>query len=1521
MRTMCKFCYRMCRNGCERFGDGDFAVIQYCLVMKEPINVLTRPTVLAIALAHCIALCGQDPIWSSGPHTISFPQEPGGAITTMPLPTSNDPDIPDVYEYQGVTAQRSQNLQSDEAGNVLFFIVDGNVYNADGLLIADAAVDAADRNCHVCVHPGDEVHIVPVPGSCSRFYVLSLFIQTGITPVRSTIRIGILDMTLDSDIPAYANACVPAKGRFMNWYELYDEQLLGDATGWTPTPVEGELAPDLTLAYLLDGVVDTFDPPMVIRGTTVALNDQGQVVLAIRNALRLFMFFLDDNGIRRSVGPGIAGSFPMEWEAPGGDPTPLNTVEDDDQSVRGQMIARRSGNLLQVAHSSYAGPVPSYPLHGLAITYWRFQLTGTGSSMQVTFTMVPDDQLDPNPKRFALDTYPAFEAAMDYLDQPILRPAVSGLQFSPDGTKIYFVKSNNFGYWYPFGSGPLGVNEVLSTFGYIIPDWTTADIPAPYYHYLAIDTPEETRKLADTQLFSNVGPDGTGSALYLLSAEFDGVDDVDQWLSVFTDPNNPDPANFDMRHLLVNPIAMRTDDAPPEFRLLNQRTIGSTQVTYMQQPFCCEEVVLMRDRSTTITEDNCDLFWEPGNNDFWDTDQPVYIATDLRIAEGAHVTAENMEFRFGENAVLVIEPGASLKCTNCLFTNACEDTRWKGIELYGTFWENQFGGTNPAHQGKLVLRGSTVENAVTGVYVGGPPPFMFIGSGGVLQTSRAWVTEDDEFGVPISFWKPTTIRNCRQGVRFLHYQNHVPGGSTWRNLSEFNDCVFTVNDQYPVEYDFQHHVRMHHVDGINFRACTFENTLLDAFFAETGDHPGSQYLGHGIYSLDAHYTIGGSCNVPWPQGPIPCPDNEMRFSHFIGLDHGIHALQGVTKRSFHANRVRFTNNIAGVFASGVVGYSVVNSRFSIGGRNVVLTNSLEDPLWDQRHRGLFSTESSGMIVDDNHLELDPTAAPGRLAEGIVIGYNRDNNDMVFRNTAVGLERGFIGEGVCADEVNKPMVGLHFQCNTNQGNETNIRSRIVPDPEASPTIQTIRTNQGRHARVADNEFDQDPAGMDFVNDGWQYNVIAYHWATPDVPFKPMLISQGVAVTGTGNTGLPLVRPEGNCANRKLPLISLPDEVKVHQLRTTLTTEKSIYGNNRYLYDQLIDGGNTDEVVQEIMDSWPQDAWDLRDYLLSRSPYLSVEVLQAAMDRPGFPSAMKAEVCIANPDATQRDGFIRWLETECLYPLGESLVASILASWDTRTYRTALENTLAHHHAEMTQAANLLLEHFSLDSTHFPVDSMRIVLQEIRTTAARYAEAMLLMEQGHFPAAIALVQAIPQEHPRLRPGQLTERDRMLAMIAFHETLEGTGRTLAELEVAEVDQLEAMIGGAYDRPATWMQNVLCFLYDRCRTPMTGGDGEAPKALMHQWSDSSMSPGSFLKVQPNPAINWAAMNYDLQAEAISALIIVRDALGRPVEQFTLGGRQSQVVLDTRPLAKGLYMVELQNGGRILQVEKLMVE
>lgn len=256
---------------------------------------------------------------------------------------------------------------------------------------------------------------------------------------------------------------------------------------------------------------------------------------------------------------------------------------------------------------------------------------------------------------------------------------------------------------------------------------------------------------------------------------------------------------------------------------------------------------------------------------------------------------------------------------------------------------------------------------------------------------------------------------------------------------------------------------------------------------------------------------------------------------------------------------------------------------------------------------------------------------------------------------------------------------------------------------------------------------------------------------------------------------------------------------------------------------------------------------------------------------------------------------------------------------RTYRTTLENTMADHHETMSQAANMLMEHISADSTGLQVNALRTVWQEIRTPAARYAEALALMELGEYNAATTLVSAIPQEHSKLKPRELTEKDRMLSLIGFMQALAASDRTDAQLTDGEQDQLVNLIAGQQDRPAMWMQNLLCFHYDRCAAPWTGTSGEPKSLPMIKAEDAE--PPALLGLFPNPATTWAVAMLELPAGTMQATLRILDLSGKQVYTQVLPAELPQLVLDTRKLAPGAYLVEVSGSNGVLATEKLIVQ
>ncbi len=861
-------------------------------------------------------------------------------------------------------------------------------------------------------------------------------------------------------------------------------------------------------------------------------------------------------------------------------------------------------------------------------------------------------------------------------------------------------------------------------------------------------------------------------------------------------------------------------------------------------------------------------------NETWDF--PIKFYQNIIVPEGVTLTVA-CELHMVPQAKIVVQPGGKLVVDGGRIQAAIFSTQqWRGIEVRGNANLPQ----TAAQQGTVELRnGAVIADAAIGIRAWASNNLL--GGGGIIRA----------FG---SSSLPVRFVNCGIGVQFDPYLSTAPG-APWTylaNVSFFRSTRFECTPTYMTgagNNAFTQHARLNRVYGIMFRSCTFINTRTATTSAE---------LGHGIRAQDAHFFALGS--------------------RFEGLDHGIHATGIQPYGWFQAQANVFKNNICGVYASQPTGCRIVGNRFVMGLRDVQLTNPVEQ-FWFGYHRGIFMHETAKFTIQGNVLERDGDPLADEFTEGIVIGYNRDYNDLVRSNRTIDLDRGFVGEGVSCSTVAgyASVIGLQFKCNECQNTPVNIWSR--PDGSVPPGLQvqhSIRAHQGDLNSLADNQFDNWATGGISTDDfrvTTSFTPIKYlhraaapyaptDWSLPNMAF-PWLIDPP---------------PTNTCPSITEPPYALVPPAP-QESALDLYAGKLAYGNVRYQYDQLIDGGSTDEVVEEITTTWPQDFLELRTYLLSKSPYLSVDALKQAMEKEGFPDAIRAEVCIANPEATQSDGFIKWLMTDCTQPLPEYLIGSIVASWDNRTYRSSLELQMAQHHERYSQGALALSDKLLADTVAFPLDSLIRIWREVRTPAARYAEALALMEQGAYSAASQVISSLPVEH-KLKSPELLEQQRMLAWIAFVQQLRLSGRTEAELTPAEIAQLEQLIGDAQDRPAVWIGQLLCFHYDLCRTIHTGA-GEDPKRLPYT-AESSRDISSTVQFSavPNPASAWISLSFKVDEEA--RVIVVSDLAGRTIDRVMVGGNEGQVIWDCRRVPAGTYLVSLYaSSGALLAVQRAIIK
>jgi hypothetical protein len=873
----------------------------------------------------------------------------------------------------------------------------------------------------------------------------------------------------------------------------------------------------------------------------------------------------------------------------------------------------------------------------------------------------------------------------------------------------------------------------------------------------------------------------------------------------------------------------------------------------------------------------------------WNFEMRLY--QDVVIEPGATLTLTCQLEMPTAGKIIVKQNGRLIVDGGVITTARYSDTFWSGIEVWGTTDQHQFPEHHPTHQGLLVLKnGAVIEHAREGFTNWKPQDWNAIG--GVIQVQGT----PEQVGA--------TFRNCRRAAGFMAYQNFQPGnpGIQRPNTSYFKYAHFTVDDDYRGGNDFEAHVTMWKVDGIQFRACAFEN-------AQTAV-PSSTQLGEGIYSIDANYTVGGNCTVTFPNCCPPCPPESLDKGRFIGLGHGIDARDSGSGRGFTVQDCVFENNVVGVYTDGLSTFTVAKNAFILGDRDVALDGVVDENFQEDHHRGVSTQRSYGFRIEENTFSRAANVSAQGVS-GIVIENSLEHNTQVYKNQAAGMDEGYIGEGRCMDHMQASSVGLQFLCNTNSGNQQNFRVRKDDDGTAT-NLHSIRTQQGSDASPAGNTFDQEVAVLDesdYRNEtAWVINYWHSGGQGEPMDFTPGWFGKTLT---TGTNGCP--SKQSGKEVRMTP-------GRQEQVAGELQAAKAAYISTAYVFNSLLDGGNTDAVIEEVQQSWPSEAWELRQYLLSKSPYLSTEVLKEMMLRNTLPQAMVLEICLANPEATKKEGFVKWAEFEAPHPLPAYMIDLIAGSWAPKTFRMQLEAQMGQHHAAMSAAADMLQDALRSDEQEVHPAAALAVWQQLPNYGARYGEIAARLRLNDFGGARAVLNGLQAAYP-MKEDRAAERDRALWYVDQLEALHTSGRQLPQLTAAEVAQWQAFALAAGDRPGTWAANALCFFHEVC-IGRGGGPTIGNKSLRPAVpADAGAQAAPALALLPNPASTWVTLAYEINDQVENAHARIMDARGRQVAIFTIANAQGQQVWDTRQVPAGVYSVELFNNGQRVDTRRLIVQ
>ena len=789
----------------------------------------------------------------------------------------------------------------------------------------------------------------------------------------------------------------------------------------------------------------------------------------------------------------------------------------------------------------------------------------------------------------------------------------------------------------------------------------------------------------------------------------------------------------------------------------------------------------------------------------------------------------------------------------------------------------------------------TISNAWVGVLGGdanpSDPGFVNMTPGvygGVVKTMNAHFI-NNRFDVIAMEWIGTL-------------RDNVPSTTNCYAMNRFVNTEFRTTDTlHGTGNDPVAHLRLADVEA-SVHGCTFANEL--------GGHTESLRMGQGIEGFNAFLKVE-------PATQVDCSPFTSAGNSFSNLDHAVRnsTMNGTGYTDVRGNI--FTDNICAVYTSGMAGLVIAENKIEMGRWADVELTHPDEVSWFGMHRGIYTDHCFGFIIQDDTLGLSPNAQDSALPEGIVVGYSGDHGDAVFRNVASGLEVGFIGEGICA--ANNPdsayFQGLQLLCNVNDGNSTDLWSRAI-DGADDVDQHTVRGYQGSLAasRPAGNVFDQS-TDYDF-RVTTTFATINYVWDSLIAQSEPELIEGQILTLG-------LAMSVGEyCAEAATNVLG-EAPASIGDLGDVLAEATVAYASSQLLYDQLMDGGSTQELLDLLVSEW-YESTEITEDILDLSPNITAVILEAIVLSNDFTLAQKTAILIANPTGTQRGHLVDLLEEEN-FP--QYLIDMVIASWlglaeEGPSYRTMLEMQMGDHYTHKAQALNGLLYSYQQDSAYSAPDSTLLLWQRLRTPAARFAEAGLLVGLERFEEAWDLMDAFDEEHPITNDTLLSqEAKRMVDYIDILMAALEDERTAYQLDSAEVAELDALILDRYDRPATWISNLLCVVYGHCRPPMTGGGGELEMRRLPQFEETNARTWNRLAVQPNPASITTTFTYVLQQVPHDAWLTVTDMIGRMVHHERIAQQEGLSIFGVSGLSAGVYTVNIIERGEVLLSERLVIQ
>lgn len=857
-----------------------------------------------------------------------------------------------------------------------------------------------------------------------------------------------------------------------------------------------------------------------------------------------------------------------------------------------------------------------------------------------------------------------------------------------------------------------------------------------------------------------------------------------------------------------------------------------------------------------------------GVNETWNVSKKVnssIIVPDghtLTITGSSTVIQMADTRKVGRPSNIIIEPKGKLvmsqgsKITGFQSCNSL----WEGIQVQG----NPYQTSTLTNQGSArIYNGCTIENMREGVVTDQLNyPVLLNGTG--PDYSKSPLPSLIKTGGIVQSWSANFF-NCKRVAYFPPYP--LSTSISPDNASFFNNSTIRCSQYLPGElddvtalpYGTTEFIRIENNHGIVIYRDLIENTIAGLILDKKGI---------GIKAIDASFEVSGSYDAGF----------------FNNLNYAIDASAtnaAALKLNLVVDQVTFTNNLHGAYFSGIA-QPLLNLQRCIF--------NLPDVA---NAYGFYFNACTGYTIDEN--TVNDNYASAYLYGGIINKSGAANN-LAYRNTFNSTDNSL--NAYRRNAADNGLTGLQMKCNTFN---TTIRDITVTSsgPPVGDNVGRINAQQGQCYPPNDPLELTGPAGNQFFNSCGSSSachlykdVVAitfnYNYHNNNSPWDPIYktaqISKAncfVSINFTYEEACPSNFGGGCDPNCNLAAIS--------SLNDQILNEQS-----------KIDAGNSEKLLSEIADASVSSS-DLKSDLIAASPYLSDEVLSAAINRnPAMDENDLSEVLLANSPLSEE-----------IASAAESKYSDITAS---AAYETAQEGV-----------SGMALLKQQLADLQFQLDRKLIVALQYYVDSGLINEAAeLLLNYGKTKDAIPFyVQMGEFETARDLLKQLPVNDindsNYFDLMTIQTDLLENGKSWKEMndEQAKAIREIAEDSSVISRQA---QNILEWVYNEdYPEDLPQLEDENVDQNGSQKEDENQNSRQRIVLYPNPANQIIQVDFSNSQLPVTSVAIY-NSIGVMIEKVEVPAVTISIEFNLSSYHEGVYVWQFKSDNKLLENKKVVI-